>query len=409
LSFEFGIMLIDTDKNEITETYHLGNSIGNISVKSCLTNYNKIVAATNNGLFYGNLNDNLLDFTNWKKIPQFSNKEIKNTLKVKERVYVVIEDSNEIDNIYELNANLQLNKIDTLSGTKNIKISTSNEKIIIIREDNNLSVYNSDIDLINSFNIYGSGLQDIASTEENIYVINNAVPLIEYKLDGTTAKNIQPIGPVNNDVFDITVTDGVVWTINGAYDFSINNAFKYIHLNLYENGKWTNYNNFNTSSLNDVYDPISVETHPNNPKNVFVSTWGNGLFEMNENPPFLRYDENNSTIEKRQALNNWRGVSDVTFDEEGILWGVNTHVPYAIFCRTIDNNWISFDMGTGADQIVHENRLTEIVITPGGIKWVAMPLANKILAFDNNGTIQNKNDDRHLIVSQEQGGGNLPG
>src|SRR5690606_32382389 len=59
--------------------------------------------------------------------------------------------------------------------------------------------------------------------------------------------------------------------------------------------------------------------------------------------------------------------------------------------------------------IVDEDRLTEIVISSGGYKWVAMPLSNNILVFDDNRTLQNVNDDRYIILTQEQGNGNLPG
>jgi hypothetical protein len=409
LSFPFGIIEINTNKNEINETYQFGSNSGSINVNSALTIGDKLVAATNEGIYYGNFNDNLLDFSNWNKVNRFNNDVIKSTFKLANKAHVVVQNINNIDSIYEFNENLQFIKVEAFSGKKLNQIKVSQNEITLLDEDDLIEIFDSSLTKIDSFPVYTNGLVNISFTKKYFYLINTSTPLIEYKrIDGSQSNSIKPLGPNKNDVFDITVSNGVMWTINGAYDFALNNAFKYINLNLYENGSWKNFNNFNTSSLNGVYDPISVETHPDDPKNVFISTWGSGLFEMKESLPFDRYDENNSTLEPRLAFGNWRGVSDVVFDKEGNLWGVNTHVPSAIFTRTVNNNWHSFEM-TGSQQITHEDRLTEIVITPGGLKWVAMPLSNNILVFDDNGTIQNKNDDRHLILTQENGNGSLPG
>lgn len=409
LSFSFGIIELNTSKNEINETFQFGQSNSNVSVNATIVIDNLILAATDQGIYYGNFTNNLLDFSNWSKISRFSNERVHNAFSFNDKAYVVVEDINNNDSIFEVNENLVFTAINKVSGKKNQSIRANEKALALLNNDDLLMIYDSNLVVTDSFQVYADGLRDMTFNVEYFYVINAFTPVLEYDREkGSRSNFIKPVGPNSNDVFDISVSDGIMWTVNGAYDFALNNAFEFINLNLYENGSWKNYNNFNTSSLDGVYDPIAVEMNPENPKNIFVCTWGRGLFELKNEPPFIQYDENNSAINLRLAFGNWRGVSDVTFDEEGNLWGVNTHVPSAIFTRTTDNNWISYEM-TGGQEIVHEDRMTEIVITPGGLKWVAMPLANNVLVFDDNGTIQNKNDDRHLILTQESGNGGLPG
>lgn len=408
ISLNFGIMAINTDRNEIIDTYRFGTSGGDIIVNSTSKIGDYIIAATNAGLYKGNLNNNLLDFNNWNKINSFSNEKVEYLYKIKNQVYFNIKDANGIDSVYMIDNSLNIIHEKKIEARNYEKLIEVNNELILLYDNNKISIYDSTLNKTNSFEVFGNGLISITKTINDVFIVNTGTPLMQYNLDGTYIRGIKPIGPNNNDVFNITASDGIIWTVSGAYDFAINNAFKYINLNKYENGNWKNFNNYNTSSLTGVYDPISVEVNPENPKHIFVCTWGSGLYEMINEPPFIRYDETNSTIEERQAFANWRGVSDVSYDLQGNLWVVNTHVPRALSVRTVDNNWFNFDLSSNP-QVVHEDRMTEILISNNGYKWVAMPLSNNILVFDDNGTIQNKNDDRHIILTQEQGNGNLPG
>ncbi|MAC94079.1 MAG: hypothetical protein CMC96_01125 [Flavobacteriales bacterium] len=410
LSFSFGIVVVDTRKNEISSSYSLGGSTTNkvINATAILNNY--IIAATNEGIFYGDQSTNLLDFNNWSKLNSHSGSSIENFIEINNKIIFNIKDANNNDIFYELKEDLTTETINSISGNKNKIFRVVNNELLIVNENNSLRILDSNLNSVVNYGIYGNGLIGITKSDNKTYILNTFTPLIEYLNNGANSKNIKPIGPANNEVFKITATNGVIWTIGGGYDFGINNSFKYINLNLYENGKWVNYNNFNTPTLQNVYDPISVETKPDNPKHVFVCTWSYGLFEMTDGNTFTKWDKSNSVIKERASINGWTGVSDVEYDEQGNLWGVNTHVPSALFVRTADGSWISYELTDPVERSVeNEDRLTELVISPSGIKWVAMPLSNNILVFDDNNTLQNKNDDKYGFLTQEEGSGNLPG
>ena len=61
LSTNFGIVIVNVNKKEITNTYNFG-----FPVRHCTIAENTIYAATDNGVYEGNVTDNLLDQNNWQ-------------------------------------------------------------------------------------------------------------------------------------------------------------------------------------------------------------------------------------------------------------------------------------------------------------------------------------------------------
>ncbi|HEY5571042.1 MAG TPA: hypothetical protein VIK42_06185, partial [Bacteroidales bacterium] len=61
LSTDFGIMVVNMEKKEITDTYTLG-----VKVKNTIVHDNQIYALSEKGIYRASLSDNLLDSHNWK-------------------------------------------------------------------------------------------------------------------------------------------------------------------------------------------------------------------------------------------------------------------------------------------------------------------------------------------------------
>ena len=64
----FGIVIFDTDKLEIKDTYYIGTVTTNYEVHQVTKNDTALFAATSNGVFYGKLNTNLSFYQNWKPL-----------------------------------------------------------------------------------------------------------------------------------------------------------------------------------------------------------------------------------------------------------------------------------------------------------------------------------------------------
>ena len=69
LACGFGIVLVDLDKFEIKDTYYIGDHGGNLNVYDLAFDGLSIYAATENGLYYGDINNDFLaDYSNWNHI-----------------------------------------------------------------------------------------------------------------------------------------------------------------------------------------------------------------------------------------------------------------------------------------------------------------------------------------------------
>ncbi len=66
LSCEFGIVVIDLSKREVSDTYYIGQNGQNTNVNSLAFNGSQMLAATDSGMYIANYNDpNIFNYTAW--------------------------------------------------------------------------------------------------------------------------------------------------------------------------------------------------------------------------------------------------------------------------------------------------------------------------------------------------------
>src|ERR1051326_4335414 len=69
LACGFGIVVVDMDKKEISDTYYIGTNSGYINVRDITSDANYIYAASDSGVFRASLGSpNLADYNSWQRI-----------------------------------------------------------------------------------------------------------------------------------------------------------------------------------------------------------------------------------------------------------------------------------------------------------------------------------------------------
>jgi len=403
LSTGFGIVKVDIARSEISETYQFAQGGGAIKVNATLINDNFIYAATDQGLYFANLNSNLLDFNSWQ-LNQQTSSPIVDIIDFNGETYVVADQSSN-DTIYKLSNNT-LNVEQILSGKDYIDGVTHGDKLLMAFASE-LSIFDNQLQLLTSFNAPVNNLEDIKFNDSKIYIINRFDPLLEFDYQGNQTNFIKPNGPFEENIFDMEIEEGVLWAVAGGYDQAINNQFKGGRLYRFSDNQWKSYIDFSEPSLNGVFDMLSINIKEDNPNEIFIGTWGSGLLEFKNNPPFSIYDETNSILKDRTLWQGWTGVGGTTFDENANLWIVNSFTSSLLSVRKPNEDWIQFSFPNLASG--EETPATEIRISDAGLIWLALPLDNHILVFDYNNTLNNPSDDRHYIFKQGEGVGNLPG
>jgi len=76
LSCTFGLILVDLEKDEIKDTYYVGDEISMYEITGCAFLGDSIITATSKGLFYADANSQTLsDYNNWSVLPDHTNEE----------------------------------------------------------------------------------------------------------------------------------------------------------------------------------------------------------------------------------------------------------------------------------------------------------------------------------------------
>ena len=74
LSCPFGLVVLDTEKEEILDTYKIGENGDFVKINDCNFDGYSLFVATSKGIYSANINEeNLSDYNNWRKHTNFEN------------------------------------------------------------------------------------------------------------------------------------------------------------------------------------------------------------------------------------------------------------------------------------------------------------------------------------------------
>ena len=390
LSGEFGIMVVNIKKKEITDTYKVNRSV----ISTCIKD-NYLYAVTNNGIIKGLMSKNLLDTNNWESHPVASLSDdiqqialYQNYLcfNVKNKgVYYQKEDGTTSPVIEDSNIN---------------KIKIENNKLIAFTS-NKAYIFSSltQKDVVNTGTI-----NDISSLKDNIYWIAAG----RESLKGIKRQNDQ-YGVIFTDTItanncpkcnlcEFMTTDNEKLFVAGGGRWADRNNY-YGTFMIYYNGFWTNYDEnivaqqAGTNYFRDVTS-IAIDSDPQNENHYFASTWGEGLYEFKDNKCIKLYNQNNSSLES--AWNNSPHhvrIEGLCFDKDNNLWMTNTGAKDGnIKVLRSDGTWCS--LANDNQYLRNADLIDKILITSNGLKWInVLRTTSGIFILDDNGTIDDTSDD----------------
>lgn len=411
LAMGFGIVVIDIVKREIVDTYKFGSGGSDIKVNSTFVNEQFIYAATDKGLYKASLQSNLLDFNSWQKLSFKENNKFVKLAKINNDFLCIVDEKNVADSVFLHSGGNNFINQQQLSGGEYISFNlTVNDQLVLNYLDKTI-IADRQLNLINTFPL--NNVITVAAemtSSGRLFLLDGYNPLLEFDPSaGTAMQSIRPNGPFEKDIFDIKASNGVVWAAAGAHNTAYSNAYRGGRIYKYEQGNWQSYIDFSTPSLAGKFDILSVTMNPEDEQDVYFGTWGRGLIRHHDALPFITYDTSNSELKIRQALSSdkWIGTGEGAFDDDGNFWTTNTFNVNALAVRKKNGKWRSFNFSNLINN--DETAIYDIVISDEGYKWITLPRENEIIVFDDNGTIDDISDDRSILLSEQEGFGNIPG
>lgn len=372
LSLKSGIIVVNMDKNEITDTYNLSR---NITSSAILNNHIYATTKEDNstGIIYASLNDNLLDKSNWDTytIPGFPSE-------------------NSIDKIYSFKNQLfylSLNKgvyyesngttVPLVSNTSMSNIKVIGEKLACIATSQvYLFTDTKTFDQINNLNI-----NDISTYQTDSYwIAEGSKGLRSIKRTGPNQfeavnEAITLDGPYSNSAYRIVCQNDKVYMIPGGKSLTGGNRFnKAGTIMIYDYDKWTVlepsvvHKKLNVWPID--YTSIAVTTNDSGEEIMYASSFGYGVVQFINREPAIVYTKANSPLEN---ANNNQGaycrVDGLAFDKEGNLWMTNSEVSKAIKILDKEGKWHSLSV----ESLNNKFTINDILITSNNDKWINLP------------------------------------
>jgi len=396
LSTGIGIVVLNTDKLEIADSYNfdLGGSVSPTNAVA-IDSFN-IYAASNQGVFYANKNSsNLADFNSWNKIPELGSFSYNGIVLFNNQLFVSYDSPNwQSDTIFYNNGGVWQKFPTSPAGLNIASLNISHNRLLIV-DDNALLIYNSSLiqqDLIYTFKEQFSinPAEAFIDEENNIWMADRSYGLIK-ALDNWTIEKIAPNSPSSSAAFAMDFFNDELWVVSGGYGVNLRKNV----INHQSKGVWSNMGEILLDANNNVaYDLVSIAINPSNPSNVYAGSWGSGLYEYNNDQMTSSFNAKNSVLDS--AYYGPTSIGALAFDNVNNLWITCSFSTNILAVKTPDNKWYSYSFSGKTNSL---DAINGMVIDDNNYKWIMIADKNKLLVFNDNGTLDINNDDQSVLLT----------
>ena len=391
----FGVIEFNLDNIEFGDTFFIGPGGSQIEVSGVVVLGDEIFVSTpSNGLFSADVNStNLVDFNSW------------NTLVAGGFLGVYILNNQIV--VWQNN-----NTISTYAnGTLTLEITNPTLISDVQVLDDSLIISSAQTSI--SYDTTFTQLASISSSVENTFILNTSLiyngnwylgtqesGLLEISnVDAANVNTLSPQGPLSNDPFALEANNDVLWVVYGDYSGSYNPfPLKQRGISRLTSDNWLNIPKENVLGATSL---SYITVNPNDPEEVFISSFQDGLLRVKDNVVTNLYNTTNSGFETLVPGEEVVRLNGSIFNRSGELWVLNSR---------IDNGLKLFDPETA--QTTNINLSSVISDTSADLGFSEIELdrsGNVFFGTFLNGIIGYRISDGKLIrISGEGEGANLP-
>ena len=400
ISTGYGVSIYNLNGYEFGDTYYIGDFASQINVTSALVHENFIYASSPDlGILRANINSNLIDFNNWQTI-YFG--DIQQLFYDGENIFFYSDNSIMRINDEEITSILTLeNQIININSSDSKFIIITDEKCLIYNDQLTQLVYEIDSET------YSSGFNDGIIKDNFIYIATNEKGVLIINNNSGDFSYLKPDGPLENDIFSVETLNNRTWVSYGNYTEYFNPyPLKFSGLSNYDENLNSWFNISKDSIPERAVNLNNISINPFNNDNVFISSFEGGILEIENLNIIEFYDNNNSGLESlsiNDPLYESVRISDIEFDQNGVLWILNSRIDSPLKSFNLENNsWNSYDFTEIInDGFQDELGFNDIEVDDYGNKWIA-GLRSGLIGFNNeSGTNQLRK-----VFSQDQS--NMP-
>ncbi len=395
LSCNFGIIVINTSKAEIADTYYIGANGADVKVLNVDIHSSYIYAVSSNTLYRGKLNEpNLVNFEFWSSLSNLPGSgELTKIAHFAEKLYLI-----RGGNVYVLDESNTWSSFMPELRINNFLVSNNR---FLLFDGSKLYSLSQSLELSTLENI---GQYPDAAYEGNgtYWFAGSESGIISYKQNKGSEPEIntyKPLGPATNSPWNMTFSGSKLFVVQGGRWASQYQRPGYVMI--YENGKWTNLDpqTIRNITQQNVMDFMNIAVDPTDNSHFFVTSYGNGLFEFKNNNFSKWYNNLNSTIETiiPAAPFDYMRLDGAIYDKDGNLFMVNTGTESAIKILMKDGKWEQLAYAGARSTTMGQLIINKL--NPNQ-KWTFSARGTTgLLVFDDKGTIADQSDDESVFLS----------
>jgi ligand-binding sensor domain-containing protein len=399
LSTNMGIVVVNTERFEIKNTYRIGRQGAAIKVFQTVLLNGILYAATENGLIRANFNSSSLnDFRNWTNDP-------------------ILNQISSVDRIINCKNQLVLQRHDSLIVNRN---GSWNFLFTDQKPITTLAVVNDRL-FVGQSNLGKGTALLIDPTTQVMQVINSNY--LTYPTDAVVVDGVIWVGDLNNGLVNISnpsaipvypeTPAGLAYgegnyaeeTIFVASGKISNQPVQSVLRNgifTFANGNWKSITAANFPFIDSVRDIQSV-VYSKSIGSIYASSENRGLIEITKDNAIKIYNRN-SFISSQNNNPNVFSIGGLVIDRDQHLWLTNSGAQQGLVVKKNDGAIQKFTI-----PFVYSNLgLSKIVVDDLNRKWIATSNSDGLFCFDQGSSLESVTDDRWRYFKQGLGRGNLP-
>jgi hypothetical protein len=399
----------DRKKQEIKDTYVLGEGGTTLGINDVETDGQNVYAATNNGVLQAPLDGtDLADYRKWERIeniPFSTNKFSFLSFHGGSLIANYTPDQYDQDKMYRRSGEdweeyfPGIRYVHDMQTNGNYLVITSREAVYAIDTNHlllgTLDYYQLGNERISPISPLSASISDAGF----IFIADEKNALV--KTSGENFESVFPSGPIDNQIFSMTSDNGILWIASGGHGDSWNNSFLKPGFQRFANGEWSYFNEKNIAEMTGFFDVINITANPKNPNHIYASSWGGGVLEFNNDVLVNRFTNKNSPLQTAlptQPDEPYVRIGGVDFDSQGNLWIANSEVAQNLHRLSPDGEWTSYSL----PEIANRYNIGQVLVNRYDDKWIVVPRGNDMYVVNRDGT-QKK---RLLVTSYFNNGQN---
>lgn len=408
LACGFGIVIIDMDKIEVSDTYYIGPNGGLINVRDITSDDNYFYAATDAGVYRASKSSsNLANYSAWSvmnglpagvynTITEFNGKIYTNFSKL------LTNGAYYQDTAYVYDTSWNYFIPPTALTIRSLK---KYNDVLIVTQPGAVTTYDSGLivkDYIsNYFNDLTRAEYGITDNSGNIWIADDKYGMVgwrpgmgifSYFPDGPSSANVAAISIQGNNMAVAPGGGGDGYFLDGLYN--------------YNGTAWKNIKGDYPSIVNlDTINNISnVLVDPNDTKRIYATTGLCGVIEFYDGAPVKLYTDINSSLQRISPTGyNPIWTSGMAFDNLSNMWIGNSGVQSSISIKKTDGTWQALNFSSF---IGNTPDIGQILVDRNDQKWVVLTRGSGLMVYSGSGTAPNTSNTKKL--SGAVGNGALP-